>query len=668
MAVHKVIPKKVYQLAVFWRDKTTRYFSNLLFFSTLQEQSISRANKIIDLLGALSDLQIYGATLEEQKLEITITKPAQFNLHKLKLQIEIPYEIKATSDIETKYFKISIPQPTDTIINSVNNNDFPHPEWHALKSELFPFLPLPNGAKASLQNPIRTIEINYLDENNQSQSEASPLDGVIKLANEDLETAKKKFKKVKTDRESQQVNKCEQRLKLLNCWKSFEKAFFEASIAKEKNSKEESLLSLSTVNKVSHNDQVITDKGLDTPSINLPAYNERQAQSKVNSLGDASIKNTFTAATPNSQEAFMTNKVKDDLIDSKHKNYANTLFLPRLPKSNEQLEWSDVPSEHFEDSSYWTHKFALLTQYNLSERTFFRSVETLNMHGLSRTLNARGIHHRLALFYLPDLYQSALKAAKAEEIAEKESPKRGRKPKFFSNLVASLSKNKTIMSLIDEEKTIPSLPISITEEPLAKSKKNRENHSQASLPQSPNMIESTLPNALPLPTSNMESNSYGSKLLHSYKANPLPDQDHLTSQFASSVALAINQLQSDQQFLKQQLQSINQTVTRMESAISQIIQLQTQWQASIQPDMQTEAEAQSIKQPVTQSFITQDTPTSLLLQAINSLSSQLETLPSNLKEALTPKLASSPIKKKEASSINNKAKPKTRFNRKTQPG
>jgi hypothetical protein len=79
-------------------------------------------------------------------------------------------------------------------------------------------------------------------------------------------------------------------------------------------------------------------------------------------------------------------------------------LLPKAPKPEEEVLWTDVPKLDFSTPSKWTHRTELKALYGLNERTYYRWINKL---GVNRSLPAKE-KAKISLFYKPDIEQALL--------------------------------------------------------------------------------------------------------------------------------------------------------------------------------------------------------------------------------------------------------------------
>jgi hypothetical protein len=100
-------------------------------------------------------------------------------------------------------------------------------------------------------------------------------------------------------------------------------------------------------------------------------------------------------------------------------------YLPVRPEpgSAEAQLWQDVPTEHFSDVRLWTNVFLVKEELDISQRTYFRLLDKLKCHGLSRSLPAdikrKGV---LPLYYRPDWDQAMQQAGSSKPLRGSAAP------------------------------------------------------------------------------------------------------------------------------------------------------------------------------------------------------------------------------------------------------
>src|SRR5262249_34578912 len=77
-------------------------------------------------------------------------------------------------------------------------------------------------------------------------------------------------------------------------------------------------------------------------------------------------------------------------------------YLPIAPAASAAQLWQDVPAAHFQDPALWLHRTQLKQLYSIQERSYFRWLQKLQAHGLSRLLPAQQ-DQKVKLFYRPDV-------------------------------------------------------------------------------------------------------------------------------------------------------------------------------------------------------------------------------------------------------------------------
>lgn len=408
---------KVHELAIFWRSATTRCFTSWHFLPGSQERAAHRATQMLALLAKLSQLQIYGAALDGEPRLPAAAKPAPARGTEIRLQVDLYPAKPLNPKAGLTYIKFSIPGPIQAVIDLVESQRFQHRDWQALKKEVFPYLCLPDGTQQKQAgSALYRAEIAYLDRQHEPQPDYPPLAAAIERTTEDLNIARASFNKLKTEQEKQRVEKYQKRLDTLYTWEYLEKDLFDQrenlpllqaesieapalEVAESEIAESLPLANLTSALKAA----VIAAQ----PS-HLPVPIE-PAPTTPTPPGAAS-NNRFNGQVDQKEEAItMTDTTAPHAIEPE-------AYLPVLPAASQAHAWQDVPPAQFQDAAMWLDRNLIKEKYKLSERSFFRWIDTLRQYGLQRWLPAQG-KPLLRLYYRPDLetavqnYQTATSTA-----------------------------------------------------------------------------------------------------------------------------------------------------------------------------------------------------------------------------------------------------------------
>ncbi len=345
----------IYQLAIFWRDQAARAFSSLHFTAPNQPSAQRWAQQLVALFDQLSDLQIYGAVLDHAQLAIAPGKPAppQGTQHRLEINLYPDAPLAPNHGITLINFSILGPkqdfaaQPTS------------HPDWPRLEQALFPFICLRLGHKIKPgTDAIKRIELVTLDEDKRPQPANPPIDAAIVATERKVAAAQAQVTRLRskgeepTPKEMVRVTRWQAHLAWLQQLQHIEEELFTA----------------------------------DAPTL-TPAL-------------AATIKIALGQSTVAHQEIDMPP------IDEDSTDQTNTL-LPAQPKEDD-LRWQDVPLDHFAAPGWWLHREALRQTFNISERSYYRWINTLKAHGLQRSLPSQ--KGQVTLFYRADIEQAIKQA------------------------------------------------------------------------------------------------------------------------------------------------------------------------------------------------------------------------------------------------------------------
>src|SRR6266403_4121701 len=128
-----------HQIAIFWRDQDTRCFTSWHFQPAPSERIAHRAAKILALLRQLTNLQIYGAALDDQPLPIEQAKTAPTTGTAERLQVDLYPNKELNPRRGINFIKFSIPGPVQQLRDVAESKSYAHPYWRLLETEVFAF-------------------------------------------------------------------------------------------------------------------------------------------------------------------------------------------------------------------------------------------------------------------------------------------------------------------------------------------------------------------------------------------------------------------------------------------------------------------------------------------------------------------------------------------------
>jgi hypothetical protein len=396
---------KVHELAIFWRSTTTRCFTSWHFIPAAQERAATRARQMLALFAQLSRLQIYGAALDGEPLLPTAVRPAPAGTIDARLQVDLYPDKPINPKAGSTYIKFSLPLPRPALIDLVESQRFTHRDWLALKTEVFPYLCLPDGTPQQQSGPaLYRAEIAYLDLKHQPQPDFPPLTAAIARTQEDLDIARASFIKLKTEKEKLRVEKYQKRLDILYTWQYLEKDLFE----------QRDNLPILELTKTTSPAEADSQTDGSLPAIRkavnaaLFAPPPSDLHSPMESLSD-------TPAQPQTASIIRFNDLANHIEEPTAMSNTNTdtdtktpiatpieTYLPLPPAPDAAHAWQDIAPALFLDASMWWDRNLIKQHYQLSERSFFRWIDTLRHYGLTRWLPAQG-KPLLRLYYRFDL-------------------------------------------------------------------------------------------------------------------------------------------------------------------------------------------------------------------------------------------------------------------------
>jgi hypothetical protein len=397
----------LHELALFWRDQQARCVT-LLHFSPQRQAAPARAKKIATTLQSLSTLQLYGAALDGESLEVSGNDAAPEAGTERRLEIELYPAKKVNARMSITYMRVTVPAPVPALAAAVSKGRFQAPEWQLLDSEVFPFLKLPVGVGVTAKTgKARVFKALLLE----LKEERRPLPGQSPLAAK-LNDARKRFDESKqleaqrrtqgdyTPRDSERVQKFAEQVRRFERLAALEEHLFAGLLSQPHSARPQALTAAAAP----------SSAGIEEVSIPM-----------------AQPKSTPTAPAPLPAETMeMAAAPATDLPVDYH-----FLPVPPTPGSAEAQHWQDVPTEHFSDPQYWTNVFLVKAESGISQRTYFRLLDKLKENGLSRSLPAdvkrKGV---LPLYYRPD-WDQALKSAGESK------PQRGRTARTLTSVAIS---------------------------------------------------------------------------------------------------------------------------------------------------------------------------------------------------------------------------------------
>jgi hypothetical protein len=419
---------KVHELAIFWRSVTTRCFTSWHFLPGSQERAADRAAQMLALLTKCSRLQIYGAALDGEPLLPPEAKTAPARGTEVRLQVDLYPAKPLNPKAGITYLKFSIPGPTQAVIDLVERQRFQHRDWQALKREIFAYLCLPDGTSQKKEgSALYRAEIVYLDLKHQPQPDYPPLAAAIARTTEDLNIARASFNKLKTEQEKQRVEKYQKRLDTLYTWEYLEKDLFE---------QRESLCILQAEPTEATAPAVAEAELEIEPSLPLTAV-ARTLKATVTAAQPSTppVPIEPAPATPTPLQVTSNNRFNGQ-AGQKGEAPAMTettaphatqpeAYLPVPPALDQAHAWQDVAPAQFQDASMWLDRNQIKQRYQLSERSFFRWIDTLRSFGLTRWLSAQG-KPLLRLYYRRDLELAVAKLQTASETTSHQGrPRKG---------------------------------------------------------------------------------------------------------------------------------------------------------------------------------------------------------------------------------------------------
>jgi len=334
----------VHQLAIFWRDLETRCFTRIHFLPAPKERAQRRANKILEVLDALSSLRIYGAVLDDAALPINLSKPIPETGTEKRLEVDLLPDAPLNPRDGVTKIKFSLPGPTQALYQTIDNNSLSETsDWLSLEKEVLPFLCLPSGIKVSSSpDRITRCQIRLLDPKRRPSPGRAPVEAAIAAAEQALAQQSSRQLSPPDQTDLDRVSKYSNKLAHLQSLQEMEQNFWLAS----------------------------------QPSPALPKQ---------------SIAPPLLLQPPLFEE-------KQPMPDNTD---LDNLYLPKLP-TQPDAQWQDVAVEHFSDPAIWLNRNQLKQLYGLNERSYFRWLSRLEAAGLSRSLPSQQ-DDRVKLFYKPDL-------------------------------------------------------------------------------------------------------------------------------------------------------------------------------------------------------------------------------------------------------------------------
>lgn len=364
---------KIHRLAIFWRDQQARAFTSFHFTVPPKETAKSRAEKILSVFDQLTDLQIYGAVVDDKPLAMDLSRLAPLSALEKRVEVNLHPDapLAARNGIVPIGFTILGPNEKAACLPA---NTLQQPAWQLLEKELLPFICLTVGAHIAQQNPIKRIELVTVNEDKRPQPGEPPIDSAIVATEKKVDTSKAQLTEMRrrgqepTGKDIERFHKHQDHLAWLNLLKEFEEIYFA--------------------------DAVVMPAGL-----------------PINPIGVGKIK-----IIPPAQEIVMSklnSKPGADKAENKLPAVAKELtgeemgLLPSVPQQQEL--WADIPQADFADAGRWLHRELFKQEFNLPERSYYRWIDILKAHGLNRSLPAQQ-QKATKLFYRTDV-EKALREA-----------------------------------------------------------------------------------------------------------------------------------------------------------------------------------------------------------------------------------------------------------------
>ena len=215
-----------HRLAMFWRAQEYRVYTYLNFTlkTNSSEVSIARAQKIVELLSDLTDLQLYGVALDDLALEHSLTNIVHVGDIGIRGAILLNPAAKLNSRAGITNITITIPAPNSEF--EAFSNDYEHPLWATLKKEVFPYLCLNNGTMVDKAKPLSEVKVITLTKRQLPQAGESPVEAALLITQERVKRAEQKHWQKRSDKTEFAFKREENRYQALKIWADLEGEFY----------------------------------------------------------------------------------------------------------------------------------------------------------------------------------------------------------------------------------------------------------------------------------------------------------------------------------------------------------------------------------------------------------------------------------------------------------
>ncbi len=148
-----------------------------------------------------------------------------------------------------------------------------------------------------------------------------------------------------------------------------------------------------------------------------PPAHQSALKTPLDASAAHSVSNADISITdPNGKDSSMPTKDQDRVHQDQ-----DVYYLPAPPSADQLSLWQDLPPEHLADPKLWLHRNIFKHLYGVSERGYFRWIELLKKHGLTRNLVARD-NAKIKLYYRDDVEKATANLQAAATV----EPRHGR--------------------------------------------------------------------------------------------------------------------------------------------------------------------------------------------------------------------------------------------------
>ena len=216
----------LHRLAMFWRDQEYRVYTYLNFTlkTNISKVSIARAQKIVELLSGLTDLQLYGVGLDNASLEHSPNNLILVGDMAIRGAILLNPAAALNPRAGVTRITITIPAPNSAF--EALSRDSEHPLWLQLKEEVFPYLCLNNGMTVDKIKPVDEVKITTLSNDQMPQAGEPPVEKALQSIQARLNLAHERHQQKSCAKTEAAVKREQKRAEVLKIWAELEAQFY----------------------------------------------------------------------------------------------------------------------------------------------------------------------------------------------------------------------------------------------------------------------------------------------------------------------------------------------------------------------------------------------------------------------------------------------------------